>query len=225
MKCLSYVISFLIVGEFGFAKSDHLERIQGFYSHSKQQEEFTRERESGLNEYLNQKKKFDAEVELEREKYVEWKKKQVTSSVNSEKGPEYREYLTQKNQFQEEKEKSYDSFKREQAQNMKSDDPKRIAWFEHLELGLVGDLEKNRVDPNTRYKPKKAAGVDGAFGGSGGPSSSRPSGGGVRPRTGGYGSGDGFEDGGSIPPIIPPPPPPDEFDEGDSIPVPPMPND
>lgn len=195
------------------------EKIQGYQEYIELQEKFERERMGALDEYLKSKKTDSTEWEKERLQYVEQRKKEMANSVSLEGGAAHKEYEVVKANFESAKAKAYVEYDSIQSKIRSEAKSKKMLAFEMKELGLDKENEKNRVDPRKRHQANNGSGglrsSSGGGGGGGGGGSS--SGGGYipPPPVPGGGYGEGMDDMES--------PPPPEFDEGENVPVPPVP--
>jgi hypothetical protein len=211
---MKFFLGFLFLYSYslhGLARTEGEEKIQGYNDHIEEQNRFDKARMDGLDEFYKSKKVDLVEWEKNRLRYIEERKKELANSVSSESGPQFKEFQQEKVKFEKQKELAYHEYQTEKDKVKKEAVNKKMLAFNLKELGL--DAEGIRVDPKkrkwTNTVPGAAKGP--SFGGG-------ASGGYVPPPSSGGGSpmNDGMDE-------MEPPPPPPEFDEGESIPVPPVP--
>jgi uncharacterized membrane protein YgcG len=199
-------------GLFAWGLTEGDEKIQGYNEYVEKQSKFEKERMGALEDFLKSKKVDLTEWEKDRLEYVEARKKELANSVSSEAGPHFREFLDEKANFDRDKEMAYRSYHEEREKIREEAKSKKMLAFELKELGLDKDSEKYRVALKKRNRTGTVASTSGGSGGGGG---SPGGGGGYMPPPPSGPPIDNMDD------MEPPPPP--EFDEGESMPVPPVP--
>jgi hypothetical protein len=212
------------------------ERLRSFKAEELNNKIFDEEREKGLAEFLEDQEKWD----LIRERGLqEYRQQKNNNSTPKEGGPEYQEYLEEKESQDARYERSRQIHVRTREMVKRNVDP-NLAKIENEELGL--NNERPRYDLRKRSRNKW---VNGGSRGSGGFSGSGSSGSSAYdnnippsnefvpapefpPAPPAFDAGDDFTpapafdpttgmplDGGAVPPPeinIPPPPPPTDFD-------------